>query len=238
MKHSRFLISGVRAIEEALTAEIDLESIIVAREALTEYGRDFLSQLTGRGIEIIDASPSEVDRIDDSRTSQGIVAIASLDAFPMLNGVPKGHRVLILDRISDPSNLGAILRSAFAFGFEEIVLRDGTTDPLTPKVIRSSAGNLFHLRLYRGADLVEQLSLLKQSGYRIVGTDSDGDPSANTGQINKLALVVGNEAHGISDEIIPLCDKLLRIPINEACESLSAPIAASIAMYLHSTIDK
>ncbi len=232
------MISGVRAIEEAVKAGIDLKSIVVAREALTEYGRDYLTQLNAKEIETIDASPSEVDRIDDSRASQGMLAIASESAFPLLGEAPTGNRVLILDRISDPSNLGAILRSALAFGFEDIVLRDGTADPLAPKVIRSSAGNLFHLRLYRGVDVVESLTQLKKSGYNIVGTDSDGDSNGNTHHDNKLALVIGNEAHGISDEIIPLCDKLFRIPINEACESLSAPIAAGIAMYLFSMMNK
>jgi len=235
-KHSKFLISGVRAIKEAIEAGIRTETIVVAVDALSDYGHDFLMTLKNSKLEITEASPSEIARIDDSRTSQGMIAVSNLDSFPAPDHVVSASRVLVLDRISDPSNLGAILRSALAFGFEDIILGSGTADPLSPKVIRSSTGNLFHLRLHRDKEIAGLTGELKGSGYLVVGMDTRGESGVNLKRDSKIALIIGNEAHGISAEIISQCDRLMRIPINSKCESLSAPIAASIAMFIFSDI--
>ena len=140
--------------------------------------------------------------------------------------------ILALDDIADPSNLGAILRSALAFGFDDIFLSGNSVELHSPKVIRASAGSVFHLNVATDVDLVKEISELKVQDYLIIGTDTGGFGfQESLKKHHKLCLVIGNEAHGISPEVITLCDEIIRIAIADRCESLSAPVAAGIAMY-------
>lgn len=140
----------------------------------------------------------------------------------------KGN-VLILDDLTDPGNLGTILRSAVAFNYETIVLSPRTVDLYNPKVIRATEGMLFNLNVLT-LDLLPLINELKMAGYLIYGTDvtTGGAPSKTQ---MKHALVIGSEAAGIKPDIMALCDQKLNIKMNPACESLNAAVAASILMH-------
>lgn len=140
-----------------------------------------------------------------------------------------GNRILLLDDIQDPGNLGTIIRSAVAFGFDTVVLSKDTVSLYNPKVIRSTKGMLFHTNI-----LVRELdSFMKQlDGYTIYGTDVvEGCNIKEESIPEKVALVIGNEGRGISTPVKKLCDKFVYIGMNKDCESLNASVAASILMY-------
>jgi len=225
-----FLVSGVRVIEEAIKANWPIQYLVVSRSELTSTGEEFLRRIDG--VEIFELAARDLRRFDSSQSSQGIVAVLSR---PLENDGPgnvNSELILALDAIVDPSNLGAILRSAHAFGFRDVILSSGSVELYSPKVVRASAGSIFHLDIHADIELPDLLTELKASGCRIVGTSSDSDVSdeSPTG-IGPVCLVIGNEAYGISAGVIALCDKVIRIPIGDDCESLSAPVAAGIAMY-------
>ncbi len=142
-----------------------------------------------------------------------------------------GERILILDRIQDPGNLGTIIRSAVAFNIDTIVCSMDTVDVYNPKVVRSSQGMMFHIPI-----MVKEVSSfineLKKDGYKIVGTKvTNGHDVRESSIYSHFALVIGNEGQGMSSDIENLCDEFLYIKMNGNCESLNASVAASILMY-------
>jgi TrmH family RNA methyltransferase len=229
-KYGSFLASGVRVIDEAVKAALQIQYLAVARSELTVPGREFLDTLTRQ--DIFEISAKDMAQIDKAQTSQGIIAVMSTPQPRITPETLKSALILALDSISDPSNLGAILRSALAFGFGDILLSRDCAELYSPKVIRASAGAIFHLNVLTDSDLVEELQRLKSLHYAVYGTDRAGTDieKLQTGN-SKLCLVIGNEARGISPVVTAWCDKNIRIPMSDRCESLSAPVAAGIAMY-------
>ena len=140
-----------------------------------------------------------------------------------------GNRIIILDNVQDPGNLGTIIRSAVAFNFDTVVLSKGTVDLYNSKVIRSTKGMLFNTNIIV-RDIEEFISNL--DGYVVYGTDVvNGNNIRDIDVPKKIALVIGNEGRGISDKVRSLCDKFIYIDMNNMCESLNASVAASILMY-------
>lgn len=142
-----------------------------------------------------------------------------------------GEKILILDNIQDPGNLGAIIRSAVAFNIDTIVLSNDTVDLYNSKVVRATQGMMFHINIIR-RNTISFIHELKQEGYKIVGTKVTNGHDVREAKIySHFALVIGNEGRGISYDVDNLCDEYLYIRMNENCESLNASVAASILMY-------
>lgn len=142
-----------------------------------------------------------------------------------------GNRVLLLDDIQDPGNLGTIIRSAVAFHIDTIILGLGCADLYNAKTIRSSQGMLFHINIVR-EDLYQTIIELKKKKYLILGTKvTDGKNIKDIEKIEKSAIIMGNEGKGVSEAILSLCDEYLYIPCSEACESLNVGVATSIILY-------
>ena len=142
-----------------------------------------------------------------------------------------GEKILILDRIQDPGNLGTIIRSAVAFNIDTIVCSPDTVDVYNPKVVRASQGMMFHLPIIT-RNTKEFIEELKTKDYKIVGTKvTNGHDVRESSIYSHFALVIGNEGQGMSQDIETLCDEYLYIKMNGNCESLNASVAASILMY-------
>ncbi len=142
-----------------------------------------------------------------------------------------GNKILLLDKIQDPGNLGTIIRSACAFDIDTIVLGKGTVDLYNPKTIRSTQGMLFHVNIIEN-DLVDIISILKASKIPIYGTAvSNGHDVASIENKGAYALIMGNEGSGVSSDLLDLCDKYLYIKTNSNVESLNVSIATSILLY-------
>ena len=140
-----------------------------------------------------------------------------------------GNRMIMLDGIQDPGNLGTIIRSAVAFNFDTVVLSKSTVDLYNPKVIRSTKGMLFNINIIV-RDLESFISELDD--YVVYGTDVvNGNDVRNIDVSEKIGIVFGNEGRGISSGVRELCDKFMYIDMNNDCESLNASVAASILMY-------
>lgn len=142
-----------------------------------------------------------------------------------------GEKILILDHIQDPGNLGTIIRSAVAFNIDTIVLSKDTVDLYNPKVVRSNQGMMFHINII-SRDPIKFINDLKKKDYKIIGTKVTNGKDVKDARIySHFALVIGNEGQGISNDIDNLCDEYLYIKMNENCESLNAGVAASILLY-------
>ena len=139
-------------------------------------------------------------------------------------------RILILDNLQDPGNLGTIIRSAVAFNFTDIILSNESVDIYNPKVIRATEGMLFKVNVLR-KDIKLFISELKEKNYQIVGTDVENGKTIKDVLKENVAIIIGNEGSGVRKEILDLCDFSVNLKMNECCESLNAGVCASIIMY-------
>lgn len=164
--------------------------------------------------------------------------LCSTDSIPSVMGVCKkkeekeiGNKLLILEDIQDPGNLGTIIRSSLAFGIDTIVLSTKTVDLYNPKVVRSTQGMLFHINIIV-RELIPFIKEIKDNGYIVYGTKVDnGINVKDIEKKDKYALIIGNEGNGMSSDIEVLCDKNLYIDMDNNVESLNAAVAASILLY-------
>ena len=163
--------------------------------------------------------------------------ISTMESFPTVMAVcykkeeqTIGNKLLLLDNLQDPGNLGAIIRSAVAFNFDTIVLGDGCVDLYNDKVIRATEGMIFNISIVK-RNLHELIGALQNDNYTIYGTDLNGINVKEIKPSDKFGVIIGNEGSGIDESLLNMCDKNIYIPINETCESLNASVAASIIMY-------
>lgn len=166
--------------------------------------------------------------------------ISELDTPPTMIGVCRkkttnelevGNRVLALDAIQDPGNLGTIIRSAVAFNVDTIILGKGTVDVYNSKVVRASQGMLFHINIVE-LDLENDLINFKKNNYQIIGTKvTHGKSLKDIEKTEKFVIIMGNEGNGMSEAVAELCDSFIYIDMNEACESLNVGVATSIILY-------
>ena len=180
--------------------------------------------------------PLDVDVITVSR--RVMKKISKLDTPPSVMGICSmptqtkfGDKILVLDNIQDPGNLGTIIRSAVAFNIDTIILSESSVDLYNPKVLRATQGMIFDINILR-RDLRTFLPLLKQGKYKIYGTSvSGGKDIRNIKLSTHFAIIMGNEGNGISSFSKEMCDEFLYIKMNDACESLNVGVATSIILY-------
>lgn len=171
-------------------------------------------------------SSNVMNKLSDLKTPSNVMAVVE-----KLDEKEVGEKILILDNIQDPGNLGTIIRSAVAFNFDTIVLSPKTVDLYNPKVVRSTQGMMFHTNIII-REPVNFINELKSEGYKIVGTKvTNGVDVRESKTYSHFALIIGNEGKGMSEELSELCDEYLYIKMNDQCESLNAAVAASILMY-------
>ena len=221
-KYGRYLIEGKHLVEEALDAKV-VEEIIVS-ESFEEY--NIVDSFEG---ELIKVTDSVLKNISDTITSQGIVAVCRIVKKEL--DINNYSKVLILDKIQDPGNLGTIIRTADAFDFDCIILGKGTTSLYGQKVIRSTQGSNFHIDCFDNIDLSELIDEMHE--YNIFATSLKADKYIEQldNITGKVAVVFGNEGAGVSGEILSKVNNLLKISMPGRAESLNVSIAAGIVMH-------
>lgn len=219
-EYNEYIIEGIKSVKEALQNNIEITHIIASN----------FSEPLDTDIEIINVPNHIMEKISETKTPQGLLAVAKIsDAELPANA----RRILILDNLQDPGNLGTIIRTADATSFDAIIISKNSVDLYSPKVVRSTMGSLFHLPIITNADLEKEILNLKEKNFTIYMSLLDND-SRNLFEEqlkSPLAIVIGNEGNGISPELIPYGDIKLKIPMLGKAESLNASIAASILMY-------
>ncbi|MCL2634581.1 MAG: RNA methyltransferase [Oscillospiraceae bacterium] len=208
-----FVVEGEKLVNEAIEAGFEPVRVLVTQKNIGKLS----------GVVITDELS---EYISDTKTPQGIHVLFRRKAQQY--GFHPLRRVIVLDNVQDPGNVGAILRSCEAFGWDCVILFGSGVDVFSGKVIRASAGSVFRVPVYNG----DAVSDLKEAGFTIYATvlDEEAQPLNKTVFAEKSAVVIGNEGRGISKEVISLCDKKIYIPIKGA-ESLNAAVAAGIICY-------
>ena len=167
--------------------------------------------------------------LSELTTGDGLIAVFKI---PKKSEEKINERIIILDQIQNPNNMGAVLRSAAAFNIKQIILANSCVDIYNPKVIQASMGYGYNISLKFVTDLKQTIKNLQSKGIKVYATAIDAKAvNVNKTNFTKSAVILGNEGNGIKKDIIALCDKTIFIPINNKVDSLNISIAASIIMY-------
>lgn len=213
-EENKFLVEGEHLVEEAYKAGVLLE-VIMCEGYNAEYD-----------VPVTFVTYDVIKKLSNTINPQKIIGVCC-----KLEKEVIGNKILILDDIQDPGNLGTIIRSSVAFGVDTIVLSANTVDIYNDKVLRSSEGMVFHINFIRD-ELICFIDKLHDNGYKVYATKVDGGNSVrNITFGNKVAIVMGNEGSGVKKDIINICDDYLYIPMNNICESLNVGVATSIILY-------
>lgn len=230
-KQGKLLIEGPRFIAEAAGAGAVVGCCFYVMEALAAGDKRLLDELEGQGCELISVTAEVLGSIAGTATPQPMVAVANIPVNAGPAALASNHVILVADAIRDPGNLGTMLRTAAAIGASAI-LTVGSTDPTSPKVIRGSAGAFYAVPIWALAECTEALDFLQRGGYHVVVCDSKGKiPYYCADLRGRLAVVVGNEAHGPSPVWFKVTTDLVNIPMPGRAESLNAGVAAAIVLY-------
>lgn len=231
-KSGLFLLEGVRLIEAALDARVPIRHTVYSSYLQNnQRGMTCLERVIARSL----SDPELIDdrllcALADTERPQGLIVAAQLPQEEVLNlsGVT---RLVIVDGVQDPGNLGAIVRTADALGVQMILMLTGTVDAYNEKVVRSAMGSLFHVRLQQGLELLAILPSVRQAGLQLVATClNDAIAYDRATYAEKVALIVGNEGAGVSPESLQNADLRVTIPILGQAESLNVAVATGIVL--------
>jgi TrmH family RNA methyltransferase len=231
------LIEGEKLCWEALTNGISIETVVYTRGG----GEHLHKLLQHPGVKKSYAAPPElICLLSEVTTPQGIVGLIAFPVPLFYPGERANHRRYIaLDAIADPGNVRTIIRTASWYGLDGVLCGNDTAEIANGKVIRSSMGAVFHLPIWEQITLIETLSALKKRGFTIFGSTPHNGINEITSLPEKIVLVIGSEAIGISLEIAQLCDTILTIEGYGKAESLNAAVCAGILLdRLHNKIHK
>ena len=219
-----FVVEGVRLVEEAVKANWQFQFVLFS-DGLSERGKELVNTLTANQIEVEEVSGDLLQNVSETETPQGILAVLKLDNLPIPDSP---NFILIPDQIRDPGNLGTLLRTAAAAGVQAVLLPPETTDAFAPKVLRAGMGAHFQLPIHSMTwdEIREQLK-----DMQIYLADMNGQSCWETDLRQPLALIVGSEAEGPSEEAWNLAVQKISIPMPGNIESLNAGVAGSVLMF-------
>ncbi len=215
------IFDGISFVKDYFDRNDDYQSIIVS-QAIYQQEKDFLNHFE----RVIIVSDDLIDYISPVKTSSGMLLIVRMPEYALRPSL--GAKTILLERIQDSGNLGSIVRSAVAFGVDQIVLSSNSASPYSPEVIRASAGTVFNVRIFQNVDLVD---FVKKYDFDYVVTTPHTEVEIGQLNLKNPAFVFGNEGSGVSDELAGLIENKVKIKQSNRVESLN--LAASVAICLH-----
>lgn len=227
--HTVFAAEGVRAVEEALRAGVVVETVYYSSKLeATPRGVTLLTSLQERGAEALQVAPSLLERVSAVERSQGIAALVRKPSWSPADLTRTERPVLLLDGVRDPGNAGTILRIADAFALGGVGMSLDTVAVFNDKVVRSAMGALFRVPVVR-LPLATLVAALTDAGYRVLRAEADGAVGLRSLTPGRpTAVVLGNEAHGISPATAAIVAEGLRIDMPGQAESLNVAVTAGI----------
>lgn len=233
----KFLLEGINAVKEALKSNIEIPYFIYSLDLFkVKGGKELFEDLEKRDVQLIAVSEGVFNKLSDTKTPQGILAVPSRLKWDEKALFEKdSSMVIVLTGLQDPGNMGTIVRLADALAVDGIIVSEDTVDHYNPKTVRSTMGAIFRVPVFKAENIRDYLEKLKQNGYITIATTlSDRSQSyekVDYTKYNKIALITGNEANGIPEDICEISDINIKIPILGDIESLNAGVATGISAY-------
>lgn len=211
-----YVAEGIKSVREAAASGAHIRLLVRAERVPAQ-------DIAADGELVV--SDGVFEKLSEEVSPQGVLAVVET---PDCTPAPPRSPALLLDGVSDPGNMGTVLRTADAAGYTDVYLR-GCTDPFAPKSVRASMGGIFRVRLHIGGDEALRAAL---AGVPLVCADMGGENAFRFTPPARFCLVVGNEANGVTEEVRAACAHTVRVPMRSVCESLNAGVSAGILMYL------
>ena len=215
-----FLVEGRKMVEEAVASAFPVEAILVDADRLGEF-------TLPAGLPAYSMPGHVLAAVCDTKTPQGIAAVVRMAEVEL-----HGMRLVAMDGVQDPGNVGTIIRTADAAGFDGVILSTQCADVFSPKVLRATMGSVFRMGIRVTDDLPGLLTQMVQEGASVLSSQLDGDPFYQRSPLNKrFVLVIGSEGNGVTDEVKAIATHKVKLPMRGGAESLNAAVAAGIMMY-------
>lgn len=230
-ENNSFLIESEKLVIEALNSNWNIKEIYITNKNFQLIDK-IKNKLGSKKINCFELNEKEFSKISNEVSPSGVAALVEKKKYELKNIFRTIPAIIpVFENISDPGNLGTIIRSADWFGFDCIVISKTSVEITNPKVVRASMGSIFHINIFDEVDIKFFLNKAKQIGYKIFGTTLNGKNIAKFEYKERTILIFGNESKGISDEIKKICDDFVSIPSFGFAESLNLAISASIIFY-------
>ncbi|WP_347299279.1 TrmH family RNA methyltransferase [Clostridium perfringens] len=225
IKSNKYLIEGLRFVEEAIKSKVSIDSIIFT-ESFKEKNPDLFLKIN-ENIKLIQMNEALLKQLCSTENPQGIVGVINMQNKELKNG----ELVVLVDKVQDPGNMGTIIRTAHAAGAAGIVMTKGTVDIYNDKTLRSTMGSIFYIPIVED-DSLDFVKSLKKEGYKLVVSSLQGKNNFFEENLQgKVMIAVGNEGNGVSDEVYDIADIKVKIPMPGEAESLNVAVATSIMIY-------
>ena len=225
-----YIVEGIKMVKEAILEKASIKQIIICDdcEKTDSIPKELMYEIAK--YDCLYVTSKIFKYISEVQTPQGVLAV-----------VEKNNRdedinynediIVALDDIQDPGNLGTILRTVDSVGLTQILVSKGTADPYNPKVVRSSMGAIYRVKVIECEDLLETLKEVKRNKFKILVSSLKESNSIYNVKYNKKVLVIGNEANGVEEKIMNIADEKIKIPMLGKTESLNAAVATGIILY-------
>lgn len=228
--NKEFVIEGIKLIREAIEEKAEIKQIIICDNCLDSdiIPKELMYEIAK--YECVYVTESIFKVISDVNTPQGILAIIGRNAGEAQIDYTQDI-IVALDDIQDPGNLGTILRTVDSIGLNQILVSKGTADSYNPKVVRSTMGAIFRIKIIECENLENTLKEVKKHKFKLVVTSLQTEKSLYDINFDKKLIVIGNEANGVEQKIQDLADEKIKIPMLGKTESLNASVATGIVLY-------
>lgn len=234
-----FKIEGRNPVLEALKSGRQIDKIYIKKGDIQGSAKKIFALAKAKKIIISEVDRQKLDMMSETKAHQGVIAIAPVKDYASVDDIlaaadkkQKPHFIIIADRISDPHNLGAIIRTANAAGADGVIISKHSSASLTPVCEKSSAGAVEYTPVAKVTNLVQTIEKLKKQNIWVIGADMDGENTIYTQDFSgDIAIVIGSEGEGISPLIKKSCDFLVKIPMYGEVTSLNASVAGALMIY-------
>ncbi|MBQ2836368.1 MAG: RNA methyltransferase [Clostridia bacterium] len=227
---NEYIVEGVKLIEEAVKENVKIKRIIVCEDTTRTYEIPTNVMLEIAKYECIYVTDKIFASITQVANPQGIMAIIEKNSTN--EDIDYSQDIIVaLDDVQDPGNLGTILRTVDSIGLNQIIVSKETADAFNPKVVRSTMGAIFRIKIIEVEDLKQTIKEMKKHHFKLMVTSLQTDNSIYDIDFHKKVIVIGNESIGVSKEIQDMADEKAKIPMLGKTESLNASVAAGIVMY-------
>jgi len=232
------IIIGRNPVAEAIKAGREIDKIIVKKGEYEGSLVAVIKRAKSLKIPVIEADKAKLDALSEGKNHQGVIAFVAAHTYTDVKDMIKSAKekssspfIIILDKITDPHNLGSILRTANCAGADGVIIPKRGSVGLSETVAKTSAGALEYTPVAKVTNIAETVELLKKEGFWVAGAEADGELMYKTDLTGAIALVIGSEGGGISRLVKEKCDFLCKIPMYGDINSLNASVAAGIMMY-------
>lgn len=235
LREKKFVIEGYKLTKEALDNNADFDFLVYSKTILDKPKyKSLLDDITKSKINVFWASDAEIKKISEMEASDGIIGVINIPKC--LSSEALGEKVIVaLDGVSDPGNMGTIIRTCDWFGVKTVLCSKTCVDIYNPKVLRGTMGSIFHINVQDNVDFETEINTLKGEKYNILGTSINVKDRLGSFELKigneKFVLLFGNETHGLSKELEQKCDSLIKIEGFGKAESLNVGVACGVVLY-------